>query len=75
MNNHSIDAWKNPTYRASLDAAALAAVPANPAGETWASLETSQVRQIVGAVAGEAEAQAESGGYVCTLTTETCFCC
>jgi mersacidin/lichenicidin family type 2 lantibiotic len=70
-----VDAWKNPAYRASLSAEAIANVPVNPAGSTWSALDQSQVRQIVGGVNGDANEQAESGGYYCTITTETCFCC
>jgi mersacidin/lichenicidin family type 2 lantibiotic len=76
MNVNTADAWKNPAYRASLSPEAIASLPANPAGATWSALDPSQVRQIVGAVVdGDANEQAESGGYICTLTTETCFCC
>lgn len=76
MNDNPISAWKDPALRASLDAQTAAALPAHPAGSTWSALDSSEVRQIVGATTnGDADAQAESGGYICTYTTETCFCC
>lgn len=75
MNTSPIDAWKDPAYRSSLTPDQLAALPPNPAGSNWSGLDESQVRQIVGAVESDANAQAESGGYICTYTTETCFCC
>ncbi len=76
MHETSIQAWKDPAFRASLDSDAIAALPAHPAGPAWATLGAPQVQQIIGAVPGsEVDAFAESSGYICTYTTETCFCC
>jgi mersacidin/lichenicidin family type 2 lantibiotic len=75
MNNDQITAWKDPTFRASLDAGLVAFV-AHPSGPTWSSLGEAEVRQAIGATPGnDAGEQAESGGYICTYTTETCWCC
>lgn len=77
-------AWKDREYRASLTPEQLAALPANPAGDSWADLSQ---RELSGLVGGAAEEPADtvadvscacSCGYICTATTECpilSFCC
>ena len=75
----AIRAWKDPNYRAELSAEELAALPANPAGESWPTMDTEELRGIVGgAVVVKPVSRADSCGYICTLTTECpilSFCC
>lgn len=74
--------WKDPKYRASLSAEELAALPAHPAGESWPTLATDELCQLIGGALSESSQiqrpTINSGGYVCTLTTECpiwSFCC
>lgn len=73
-----VSAWKDSSYRASLTPEELAALPPNPAGASWADADIDQVIQQVGADS-DANAAPESGGYICTITTEcpilTIICC
>ena len=77
--NDAIAAWKDAAFRASLTPEQVASMPAHPAGATWSALGQSEVKQILGAVSdGDSGALAESGGYICTVTTEECvttWCC
>lgn len=69
----AVRAWKDVGYRRAMSADAMAAVPANPAGETWAELSQEEVLTIVGGSSrsGNATAiEAESGGNFCTITVE-----
>ncbi len=55
-----INSWKNPYDR-------TAKAPANPAGDIMVELNDAELDQVVGA---GVEAQADSSGVVCTITTE-----
>jgi mersacidin/lichenicidin family type 2 lantibiotic len=72
----STRAWKDPKFRSTLTPEELAALPAHPAGETWRVMDNDELLQLVGGVA--VPVTVNSGGYVCTLTTECpiwSFCC
>ncbi len=49
METHDVvRAWKDPKYRASLSAQALASLPALPAGERLSALADDQLRNLRG---------------------------
>lgn len=69
-----IRAWKDPSFRASLSAEQLAALPANPAGMSAVELNETELCEVVGGVQVEAAVSCWcSCGYICTWTTE-CIC-
>lgn len=77
MLDVTVRAWKDPAFRASLSPAELAALPANPAGETWYSLGSNEVTRLVGGKDRELPpstwgpvSNCGSCGYICTATTE-----
>jgi mersacidin/lichenicidin family type 2 lantibiotic len=72
MNDTTVRAWRDPSFRESLTPVELAALPVNPAGETWADLSQAEVLTIVGgaAASGNATAAEAESGLVCTLTVE-----
>jgi mersacidin/lichenicidin family type 2 lantibiotic len=68
--------WKDPKFRATLTPEELATLPTHPAGESWPTMASDELLQLIGGTS--APEAAASGGYVCTLTTECpilSFCC
>ncbi|MEO1367237.1 MAG: plantaricin C family lantibiotic [Acidobacteriota bacterium] len=79
-----VRAWKDPVYRASLSLSDKEKLPDHPSGDSWSELDEDDLDSVAGG-ANSAELEAptvptivNSGGHVCTATTECpvlSFCC
>lgn len=67
-NTHVVRAWKDPKYRASLDATALEGMPANPAG----TIETSDAKMRA---AGSNQQQLTTAWFCTLFTVGGSRCC
>lgn len=64
-----IRAWKDASFRASLTPEQRASLPANPAGLSAVELNESALQDVVGGALA-AEVPGNSGGWICTYSTE-----
>ena len=65
-----VRAWKDPVYRFSLSDEEKKELPDNPAGESWNELGDEDLDDAAGGAAPTVPTIIESGGHVCTATTE-----
>lgn len=66
MTDKAIRAWKDPKFRAELSADDKAGMPENPAGQPLDEMSDEDAESVSGGVS----LPTQSGGNVCTLTTE-----
>lgn len=69
MSDLIIRAWKDPKFRAELSANDKSDVPENPAGKTWNESDPDELDDVAGG-AENPTTITNSGGHVCTATTE-----
>ncbi|ATB31383.1 mersacidin/lichenicidin family type 2 lantibiotic [Melittangium boletus] len=65
-----IRAWKDASFRASLTEEQRASIPANPAGLSAVELNETELQEVVGGVAADTKVPGNSGGWICTYSTE-----
>lgn len=66
MTDKTIRAWKDPKFRAELSADERRDLPDNPAGRPLEEADPDELDDV----AGGSDLPTDSGGNVCTLTTE-----
>jgi mersacidin/lichenicidin family type 2 lantibiotic len=74
--NVVLRAWKDPEYRASLDAVTLNQIPEHPSGSPLRELELDQLSGVAGghlSCKNSCYSANTSCGWICTYTTE-CGC-
>lgn len=66
MSEKDIRAWKDPKFRAELNASESGSLPENPAGQPLDEMSDDDAEGVAGGVTFPVT----SGGNVCTATTE-----